>query len=157
MSISISSSTVSETSKKEKRFETKEARREAREVRRQEREARREARKAGKGQEVSIPENPIPSSPTTQAGSTTTIPGQSTTPIPTPTKAKTSSISDLNGANVVNFAVQGNADGGSHFSVFASGKGPGAIDPEKAKAATTTSSNTDTQSSNAENTVNTVA
>lgn len=142
----VSESSIKDLSKKQARLETKETRRANREARREAREAKREARRAGKGNEVSIPENngsSPNSSPSTQAGSgaASSTAAQTSLEIPTPAKSRSSSISDLRGANVVNFTVQGQASGGSHFSVFASGKGPGAIDPEKKKAASASSAN----------------
>jgi hypothetical protein len=161
---SVSEDSIRNISKKSKRFENKEARRADRETRRAEREAKRESRKNPSGGDVSIPENnqttPPPSGSTgtgSQTTGTQSTSGTSSTPPATSPKSKSFSIGDLNGANVVNFAVQGRAGGSSEFSVFASGKGPGAIDTEKKAASTTTTENTTTQDNTTGAAVNTTA
>ena len=148
---SVSEDSIRNISKKSKRFENKEARRADRETRRAEREAKREARKNPSSGDVSIPENNQTTPP--PSGSTS---ASSTTPAASP-KSKSFSIGDLNGANVVNFAVQGKAGGSSDFSVFASGKGPGAIDTEKKAASATTTENVPAQEPATGATVNTTA
>lgn len=161
---SVSEDSIRNISKKSQRFENKEARRADRETRRAEREARREARKNPGGGEVSIPENnqttPPTSGSTSASSQTTGTQSTSGTNSPTPAaspKSKSFSIGDLNGANVVNFAVQGKAGGSSDFSVFASGKGPGAIDTEKKATSATTTENAPAQDTTTSASVNTTA
>ncbi len=168
---SVSESSIKDLSKREQRIQTKEARKEARASRRAEREERRESRRAKNGDSIEIPSTPS-STDLSSLPSTPGIPAIPTSPeavvsfpqtlnieIPTANKTKSFSYSDLKGERIVNFAVQGKADGGSNFSVFASGKGPGAIDTEKQKESSEPASQatSDTASTASSSTIDTQA
>lgn len=119
---SLSEQTLKNLSKKSQHFESKEARRQAR----QERKTEKESAKSGSSQ-LPPPTSPSPD-PSFLTGSPS--PDTSSITIPEAGKSKKRELADLRGARVVNFATQGTKEG-SNFSVFASGKGPGAIDTEK--------------------------